>query len=116
MSALGDILDARYWDAWLADHATARAFEDPRPGDRFSEMLSFWVYVVARRDRVVVTHEFCGHPSEYEGDAVTVTERIYSLSGFASAFRYATRPGYCMRYCDRAGPRLEMRRDSEAGP
>ena len=108
MSALGDVIDARYWDGWLSVLATAAAFEDPQPGDRFHEMFSFWVYVVARRGGAIFTHEFCGHPSGYADDAVAVTERIYSLSGFAAAFRYTTGPSYSMRYCDRTGPRLEL--------
>ena len=27
-------------------HETEKAMEDPRPGDRYQEMYSFWVYVV----------------------------------------------------------------------
>lgn len=36
---------------------TIEALRDPRPGDRFHEMYSFWVYVVAVYDRLVLTCE-----------------------------------------------------------
>lgn len=29
------------------DRATAEAFADPKPGDRFHEMLSWWMIVVS---------------------------------------------------------------------
>lgn len=40
--------------------ATIVALKDPKVGDRFSEMLSFWVYVLLREGNLVVWME--AHP------------------------------------------------------
>lgn len=39
--------------------ATIEALGDPRPGDRYHEMYSFWLYVVAVDGDAVVTLEAC---------------------------------------------------------
>lgn len=108
MSALGDVIDVRYWDAWLADDAMDRAVENPQPGDRFHEIFSAWLYVVGRVGDAVVAHEFGGHPSEYDAQAVRIETRLYSPAGLRRHLAYKGRPGYWMRYCDRDGPRLEV--------
>ena len=68
------------------DRCTAEAFADPQPGDRFCEMFSFWLYVVAR-DKAMVTTIEAGVPGEFPKDG---TIRVQTVKDFAA--RFAHRP------------------------
>ena len=47
----GDMIHGTIPHGWKEQkRLTAEAFADPRPGDRFHEMLSYWMYVVAVND------------------------------------------------------------------
>jgi hypothetical protein len=56
------------WDAW--ERKTKAALADPQVGDRFQEMLSFWLYVVHREGDQVITME-AGAPCTFPDDART---------------------------------------------
>jgi hypothetical protein len=78
--------------------ATIQAFDDPQVGDRFHEMLSYWVYVVARDgERITVMDAIppCSLPKD--GRAIGYD----TLEAFRAAFRYPTNPGYWVRLADR---------------
>lgn len=61
------------------------AFADPQPGDRFTEMYAFWLYVIARDgDEVTVIH--ASAPCTFPKDGTI--ERL-PVSEFKDRFYYA---------------------------
>ncbi len=61
--------------AWNA--ATEEARQDPQPGDLWSEMCSFWLYVVARRgDRITTLSRGapCSFPEDGELEEMTLDQ------------------------------------------
>lgn len=76
------------------NHAlTAAVFDDPRVGDLFTEMLAFWVYVVARDGDTVTTME-ASAPCTFPRDGKIVTG---TLDEFRNRFAYGSIPGYWVR-------------------
>ncbi len=77
--------------------ATVEAMDDPQAGDRFSEMLSFYVYVVHREGDRVVTME--GSPPitfPHEGKI-----RHCTVAEMKERFSYSGLPDYSVRLVDR---------------
>lgn len=81
------------------DRQTDAAFADPQPGDRFAEMYSFWLYVVARNGDLVTTIE-AGVPCEFPRDGRIKTQTVKE---FQARFSYDGRPdlGHTMDLIDR---------------
>jgi hypothetical protein len=78
---------------------TAVAMADPRPGDRYHEMYSFWVYVLTVDDGVTVI-ECGGHPSHI-GDRGSL-RRFVDHDQFRAAYQYKSDlPGYWVRLSER---------------
>ena len=77
--------------------ATELAFRDPQPGDRFSEMMAFYVYVVGRKGDLVATLEG-NPPCTFPDDGVL---RWQSLDEFRRRFSYGSIEGYWIRFMDR---------------
>jgi hypothetical protein len=84
---------------WLY-HETEKAMEDPRPGDRYQEMYSFWVYVVAApADGSVVVAE-ASAPCTFPDDAKW--RRFPDGPTFRQAYSYGgSMPGYWVRLASR---------------
>ena len=60
-------------------------FADPQPGDRFTEMYAFWLYVIAREDdEIIVMH--ASAPCSFPEDGTI--ERL-PVSEFKDRFYYA---------------------------
>lgn len=70
---------------------TAEAFANPRVGDRFHEMWSFWMYVVAINGDEVVTMTLCP-PGELPRDGKV--ERYVTADQYRAAFQYKSMAGY----------------------
>ncbi len=80
----------------VKDEATELAFRSPAVGDRFHEMYSFWVYVMAREGDVVTTIE-ASPPCTFPEDGKV---RVQTLDEFRKRFAYGSIPGYWVRFCD----------------
>lgn len=80
-----------------ADLLTEQAFMDPQIGDRFHEMYSFWVYVVARTGNYITTME-ASPPCEFPKDGKV---QSYLLEDFRKRFSYESIPGYWVALRDR---------------
>lgn len=79
------------WDDMKA--ATAEHMEHPRVGDRFHEMYSFWVHVVAVEPRIEIE---C-----YTATPKPPEKRTYAtVDDFKRAWSYGSIPGYTVQYCD----------------
>lgn len=81
------------------DTSTDEAFADPQVGDRFTEMLSFWVYVIARDDESfgvawIELHPPCDAPKDGKS-------YVGSVDAFRQRFAYGSRPGYWVHLHDR---------------
>lgn len=77
--------------------ATEQAFADPQVGDRFHEMYSYWIYIVARVGKwvcIMEAHPPCTLPNDGKVSWSTVSE-------FQNRFAYKSIPGYCVRLSDR---------------
>jgi hypothetical protein len=94
------------------DQATAEAFADPRPGDRFQEMYSWWMVVVSAGPEGVKVMSGSGPVNLRRGrfpDGEIVEPfperaevRWYATAGdFRDAHRYGSIPGYDMMLADR---------------
>ena len=82
-------------DYELAKKKTVEAMSHPKVGMRFSEMLSYWVYVVAvLPGGGVITRSFSGHPANPPADCI----KYETLSAFAFAKLLEG-----MLYCDSKG-------------
>ena len=80
------------------DAATAEAFRNPKAGQRFSEMYSFYMYVVdVRANGEIVTRE--GNPpiTFPEGAVLRVHE---NADAWRKRFSYNSIPGYWVSYID----------------
>lgn len=75
---------------------TKEVMENPQVGDRFSEMFSFWVYVIERgKDHVVILEASAPCKLPEEGKITT-----YTLAEFKQRFSYGSIPGYWINYID----------------
>jgi hypothetical protein len=79
------------------DRRTAEAFSDPRVGDRFTEMYSFWMYVVGREGDCVVTMH-ASPPCTFPEDAKVT---FSTLEEFQKRWAYESIPGYSVSLEDR---------------
>lgn len=77
---------------WMAmkDNETDIAVNDPQPGDLYSELYSFWLYVIAVAADTVVTME--GSPPVTFPDEGRV--RIQTKAEFKKRLSYESIPGY----------------------
>jgi hypothetical protein len=76
---------------------TAEAFDAPRVGDRFQEMYTFWLYVVAIEPKVVVLRGSA--PITFPDGAERV--EYDTVEDFRKAYAYGSIPGYWVRLTDR---------------
>lgn len=76
---------------------TIEAMNSPMPGDRFTEMFSFYVYVL-KRDGDMITFMECNAPCELPKDGKV---KRLPLDSFKKRYAYGTIPGYSIRLCDR---------------
>lgn len=85
--------------------ATVKAFKNPKPGMRFHEMFSFWLYILTISPEGLITvRTFSGHPANpYRETNKIIT--YGSLTEFQDAWRYKSDPklGYTIMYCDDLG-------------
>ena len=79
------------------ENETAEAFENPQVGDRFTEMYTFWMYVVEITDGKIVTME-CNGPATMPDDGKV---RVQTLDEYRKRFAYESIPGYWVRLVDR---------------
>lgn len=77
---------------------TREAMEDPRPGDRYQEMYSFWVYVVAVEGERVATLE-ASPPCTVPRDGKL--REFETREAFRAAYSYGSIPGYWVTLADR---------------
>ena len=80
-----------------AREATRLAMDDPQVGDRFSEMLSFWVYVIHRDGDLVTTIEG-SPPVSFPQQGTVVT---YTVKEMKERFGYGVIGGYWILLHDR---------------
>lgn len=81
------------------DWLTAQAFADPRPGDRFHEMFSFWMYVVAVEPDGRVAVLTASPPCSLPGDGKI---EIYPThDAYRAYWAYESIPGYSISLGDR---------------
>ena len=85
------------WFPDSADRVTEDALADPRVGDRFHEMHSFWLYVVRRDGDIVTTME--GSPPMTLPDDGKV--RVQTVAELRGRLAYGNIPGYWVRLRDR---------------
>lgn len=85
------------FDTKDAKALTAAAFDDPQIGDLFTEMLAYWVYVVARDGDTVTTME-ASAPCTFPRDGKI---KIGTVAEFKDRFAYKTIPGYSVRLYSR---------------
>jgi hypothetical protein len=79
-------------EKWLA--LTEQAKNNPKVGDRFSEMYSFWVYVLLVKENLVVTME-SNHNKESDWEL-----KVYTTEGWKKEHSYGSIPGWSIAYCD----------------
>lgn len=79
------------WEEMKA--ATAEHMAHPRIGDRFHEMYSYWVHVVAVEPQIVVE---CYSPPVQQPKKRTFA----TVEDFKRAYAYGSIPGYTVQYCD----------------
>lgn len=75
---------------------TAVAFDNPKVGDRFHEMCSFWVYVVAVHKEWIGILEASGPCTLPEEGKVS----FMTKEDFKKRYAYGGMPGYCIHFCD----------------
>lgn len=76
---------------------TAQAMADPQPGDRYHEMWSFWLYVVARNGDQVCTME-ASAPCSFPRDGKIVWQ---ATEEFRRRWAYGSIEGYTVMLADR---------------
>ena len=80
---------------WKED--TELAMRDPQPGDRFTEIYSFWVYVIGR-DGDEITYMEASPPCTLPRDGAVKTS---TLREFQDHFAYGgNTPGYWITFVD----------------
>jgi hypothetical protein len=81
-----------------SDPATEAAIDNPQPGDRWHEMYSWWLYVIAVAGDKIVTAEGLNCRRFIEKAEV----KILSKEGFRKYLSYDSGvSGYWMMLCDR---------------
>lgn len=76
---------------------TKHAFKNPKVGDRFQEMYSYWVYVVAVHNEWVGIME-ASPPCELPKDGKV---SFMTKEDFREKYAYGHgNPGYSIRFCD----------------
>lgn len=85
------------FDSKKSDAETAKAMNDPQPGDRFTEMYAFYVYVLECEGNQVTFME-CNPPCDVPKDGKVGT---ISLSLWRKRYAYGSIPGYSVRLCER---------------
>ena len=83
-------------DFGVNDTKTQEAMKNPKVGDRFSEMFSFYVYVIGLDGNMITTLE-ASPPCEVPKDGEVKTS---TLEQFRKRFAYDSIPGYWIRYVD----------------
>lgn len=81
---------------------TIKAFKNPKPGMRFHEMYSCWMYILVISDEGLVTvRTFSGHPANPYRETNKI-KTFGSIKEFQEAYTYKSSPqlGYTMDYCD----------------
>jgi hypothetical protein len=78
---------------------TAEAFDDPQPGDRFNEMYSFWMFVVAVEPSGRVATMEAGAPCSFPSAGKLVIHE--SHDAYRRAFAYGSIAGYWVSLSDR---------------
>lgn len=82
--------------ASILHRLTPLALADPQPGDRWNEMLHWWMYVVEREGDTVIT--MCASaPCEFPTDA---KREVRSLKEFKNWLLYPTNPNATWAMCD----------------
>jgi len=82
--------------------ATCEAMLDPQPGDLFSELCVFWIYVAHREDNVLTLIETSGpFPCTLPDDGLWST---CTAEQFRARFSYSSTPGYWVRLMRRGDP------------
>lgn len=78
---------------------TAAAFDNPQPGDRFTEMYAWWLFVLdAAPDGGPVTTIEASAPCTLPDDGTVRT--FPTAAAFRAHFAYGTIPGYPMQLVD----------------
>jgi hypothetical protein len=85
--------------------ATDEHMKNPQPGDIFSEMCSFWVFVLARVGTVVLTVEY----GKGEVRAYNTPEEM------AARFAYGSIPGYWVTFDRTDLPYVQRIAEAELG-
>lgn len=84
---------------------TVKAFAKPKPGMRFHEMYSFWMYILlVSPEGIVTVRTFSGHPKNpYRETNKVIT--YGSIKEFQQAWTYSgsSELGYTIDYCDDLG-------------
>lgn len=77
--------------------ATAEAMNDPQPGDRYTEMYAFYLYVL-KRDGGMITFMEANPPCKIPRDG-----KVGRLPAdeFRKRYAYGSIPGYWVRLLDR---------------
>lgn len=91
---------------------TAEAFDDPQPGDRFHEMVSFWMYVLAVDDDGRV-HTLCASPPCNVPDDGRI-EVFDNAEDYRAFWAYGSIPGYTVSLADRGNKVTGWREHLEA--
>lgn len=79
------------------DRKTNEAMLEPQVGDRFTEMYTFWVYVVFKSGNFIATLE--GNPPITFPDEGKL--KTYTPDEFRGRFAYGTKAGCWVRLVDR---------------
>lgn len=78
------------------EERTEQAFSNPRIGDRFTEMYSFWLYVVGRNGDKIATLE-ASPPCSFPEDGIF---KVQTVKEFKNRFSYGSIPGYWVHFVD----------------
>jgi hypothetical protein len=78
------------------DAKTEKAFSNPQVGDRFTEMYSFWLYVVGKNGDKVATIE-ASPPCSFPEDGKL---KVQTVEDFRNRFAYGSISGYSLHFVD----------------
>lgn len=76
---------------------TAQMLADPQVGDRFTEMYSFWLYIIGRSGEWVTTMEG-SPPCTFPQDGIVRTQTVEELH---KRLAYGSIPGFWMEAAGR---------------
>lgn len=96
-------------DVMPADCAAERAKRDPQPGDQWTEMFSYWIYVCARDGDEVLAREYAA-PCDITPEAAKKTYRC-AVSEFPDHVKFMTYNGN-KRWVAEAGGVLDKQIDA----